>query len=188
MAGKLPTFIDLATQSTTLPVAFVVKAASALSTVSDTPVGFPTAPASVSEPARAHRHWRWRWLSVAAVSVVLALAVVFFLDPWLRRTLEKQVNEQTHGQYRLRVGALHTSLWHRSIRLRHLRLRPAALVADSLPRLRLDLAQLRIAGVGLWALLRKQVVPIDSVVLDSARLQVLALAQRPTKNAARPLH
>ena len=125
---------------------------------------------------------------MAAVLVVLTLVAQLLLDPWLRRTLEKQVSKQTHGQYRLQVGALHTSLWHRSIRLRHLRLRPAAQVADSLPRLRLDLAQLRISGVGLWALLRRQVVPIDSVVLDSARLQVLALAQRPAKDVGQPLH
>ncbi|GAB3864164.1 hypothetical protein GCM10028824_01320 [Hymenobacter segetis] len=110
------------------------------------------------------------------------------LDPWLRRKLEQQVTTQTHGQYRLQVGALHTSLWQRAIRLSGLRLRPAPTVADTLPRIRLDVAQLDITGIGLLALLRKGVVPIDSVVLDSARIEVLALAQKPTKNAGKPLH
>ncbi|GAA4034347.1 hypothetical protein GCM10022409_18390 [Hymenobacter glaciei] len=120
--------------------------------------------------------------------LVLTLVVQQLLDPWLRRKLEQQVTTQTHGQYRLQVGGLHTSLWQRAIRLSGLRLRPAATVADTLPRIRLDVAQLNVTGVGLLALLRKGVVPIDSVVLDSARIEVLALAQKPTRNAAKPLH
>ena len=127
-------------------------------------------------------------LSVAGLVLAVVLAVVFLLDPWLRHTLEKQVNKQTHGQYQLKVGELHTSLWRRSIRLVGIRLRPAAVVADTLPRLRLDLARLHVSGVGLWALLRKQVVPIDSLVLDSANIDLLALARRPTRHAGRPLH
>ncbi|MFC7668304.1 hypothetical protein ACFQT0_13640 [Hymenobacter humi] len=74
------------------------------------------------------------------------------------------------------------------MRLRHVRLRPAATVADTLPRVRLDVAQLNITGVGLLALLRKGTVPIDSVVLDSARIELLALAKATTKNAGKPLH
>ena len=110
------------------------------------------------------------------------------LDPWLRRKLEQQVSAQTHGQYHLRVGALHTSLWQRAIRLSGLRLRPAATVADTLPRVRLEVARLDVTGIGLLALLRKGVVPIDSVVLDSARIDVLALAKKPTRHARQPLH
>ncbi len=118
----------------------------------------------------------------------LLLVAQHLLDPWLRRKLEQQVSTQTHGQYRLQVGALHTSLWQRAIRLSGLRLRPAATVADTLPRVRLDAAQLHITGIGLLTLLRKGVVPIDSVVLDSARIEVLALARKPTKRAGQPLH
>ena len=127
-------------------------------------------------------------LSIVGLVLAVVLAVVFFLDSWLRHTLEKQVSKQTHGQYQLHIGGLHTSLWHRSIRLENIRLRPAAEVADTLPRLRLDLARLHVAGVGLWALIRNQVVPVDSVVLDSANFDLLALARRPTRNAGRPLH
>ena len=120
--------------------------------------------------------------------LVLTLVAQRLLDPWLRRQLEQQVTTQTHGQYRLQVGELHTSLWQRAIRLSGLRLRPAATVADTLPRVRADVRQIDITGIGLLALLRKGVVPIDSVVLDSARIEVLALAQKPTRNAGKPLH
>ena len=119
---------------------------------------------------------------------MLTLVAQRMLDPWLRRKLEQQVTTQTHGQYRLQVGALHSSLWQRAVRLSALRLRPAATVADTLPRVKLDVAQLDITGIGLLALLRNGVVPIDSVVLDSARIEVLALAQKPTRNAGKPLH
>jgi len=127
-------------------------------------------------------------LGLLVVLGLLGLVGLQLLDPWLRRTLEKKVATQTHGQYRLQIGGLRTSLWQRAVRLRQVRLRPAAVVADSLPRVRLDAGQLHVTGVGLWALLRKGVVPIDSVVLDSARIEVLALARKPTKNARRPLH
>jgi hypothetical protein len=130
----------------------------------------------------------WWLLGVAVLLLVLTLVAQRMLDPWLRRKLEQQVTTQTHGQYRLQVGALHTSLWQRAIRLSGLRLRPAATVADTLPRVRLDLAQLDITGIGLLELLRKGVVPVDSVVLDSVRIEVLALAQKPTRKAGRPLH
>ena len=140
-------------------------------------------------PVPPRRHWS-RWLlGSLTLLALLGLVALQLLDPWLRRTLEKQVATQTHGQYRLRVGALHTSLWQRAIRLRHLRLRPAAqVVADTLPLVRLDVAQLNVTGVGLWALLRKGLVPIDSVVLDSARIEVLALARKPNRNSSKPLH
>ena len=122
------------------------------------------------------RRGLWWLLGVAAALATLTLAAQHLLDPWLRQQLEQQVAAQTHGQYHLRVGTLRTSLWQRAIRLGGLRLRPAAVVADTLPRVRLDVAQLNITGVGLLALLRKGVVPVDSVVLDSARIEVLALA------------
>ena len=130
----------------------------------------------------------WWLLGVAVVLLGLTLVAQRLLDPWLRRKLQQQVATQTHGQYQLQVGALHTSLWQRAVRLSGLRLRPAATVADTLPRVRADVAQLNVTGIGLLALLRKGVVPIDSVVLDSARIEVLALARKPTKKAGQPLH
>ncbi|WP_457064822.1 hypothetical protein [Hymenobacter sp. UYAg731] len=139
-------------------------------------------------PTSRPRRWVWWLLGVVGLLLGLTLVAQRLLDPWLRRKLEQQVSTQTHGQYRLQVGALHTSLWQRAVRLSGLRLRPAATVADTLPRVRLDVAQLDVTGIGLLALLRKGVVPIDSVVLDSARLDVLALAQKPTRNAGKPLH
>ena len=147
----------------------------------------PADSAAVPPPAPPRRWGGWLLGGVALV-ILLALVALQLLDPWLRRCLEKQVAKQTHGQYRLQVGGLHTSLWQGTIRLRGLRLRPTATVADTLPRLRLDVARLNVTGVGLWALLRKKQVPIDSVVLDSTRIEVLALARRPTKNAGQPLH
>jgi hypothetical protein len=65
--------------------------------------------------------------------VVAGLVASHFLDPWLRRALERQVAEKTHGQYHLQVGELRTSVWERAIRLRRVRLRPAAGLADTLP-------------------------------------------------------
>ncbi|HEX8326985.1 MAG TPA: hypothetical protein VF629_05560 [Hymenobacter sp.] len=152
------------------------------------PVDSGAVPTPQQEARSPRKRWVW-WLAGAlGLLLLVAVAARLFLDPWLRRTLEKQVTTQTHGQYRLQVGELRTSLWQRAIRLREVRLRPAAQVADTLPRIRLDVAQLHVTGVGLLALLRKGVVPIDSVVLDSARIEVLALALQPTKNAGQPLH
>ncbi|SFP72118.1 hypothetical protein [Hymenobacter arizonensis] len=146
-----------------------------------------SAPKKAATTPRPRRWGRWL-LGIVGLLLVLAFVALQFLDPWLQRKLEKQVATQTNGQYRLQVGELRTSLWQRAIRLRNVRLRPAATVADTLPRVRLDVEQLNITGIGLLALLRKSVVPIDSVVLDSARIEVLALAQKPTKNAGKPLH
>jgi hypothetical protein len=127
-------------------------------------------------------------LGVLGLLVVLGLVAPHFLAPWLRRTLIRQVASQTHGQYQLQINTLHVSLWQRAVRLRGVRLRPAAVVADTIPRVRLDVAELHVTGIGLLALLRKGVVPIDSVVLDSAHIEVLALARRPTKEANKPWH
>ena len=123
-----------------------------------------------------------------ALGLGLGAAARYWLDPWLRRQLETQVTRQTQGQYRLQVAGLETSLWQRAVRLRGLRLRPAAQVADTLPRLRLDVARLHVTGVGLLALLRRGTVPLDSVVLDSVRLHLLTRPRRPGRNARRPLH
>ena len=191
LVGKLRLFIDLATQSTTLTGAICVTRFPS-ETVSELkqPTALPplSAPPAPEAPTPRPRRWMWGLLGVALLLLILTLVAQHLLDPWLRRKLEQQVTTQTHGQYRLQVGALHTSLWQRAVRLSGLRLRPAATVAGTLPRIRLDVAQLDITGISLLALLRKGVVPIDSVVLDSARIEVLALAQKPTKNAGKPLH
>ncbi|GAA3964790.1 hypothetical protein [Hymenobacter antarcticus] len=139
-------------------------------------------------PTPRPRHWgRWLLGGLALVAGIW-LALTLWLDPWLKRQLEQQVTRQTHGQYRLQVGELRTSLWQRAVRLSGVRLRPAATVADTLPRIRLDVARLNVTGIGLLALLRKAVVPLDSVVLDSVKIELLALATQPTKNAGKPLH
>ncbi len=159
--------------------------------VPETPAAtnFSTGPASPDGPPAA-RSGRWLWwlLGLAGLLLGLTLLASRFLDPWLKQKLEQQVATQTNDQYHLQVAELRTNLWQRAIRLRGLRLRPAAQVADTLPRLCLDAARLHITGVGLLALLRKGVVPIDSIVLDSARIEVLALARKPTHTASKPLH
>ena len=144
-------------------------------------------------PSRPPRPRRWSWghwllLTVSGLTLLLALAVTFWLDPWLRRTLEEQARTRTHGQYRLQIGGLRTQLWQKSLVLRRVTLTPTGpTVADSLPRLRLRLAHLTLAGVGLWPLLRRETVPLDSLALDSLRLDLLALPRR-TARANRPLH
>jgi hypothetical protein len=122
--------------------------------------------------------------------VVLALVAVWLcLDPWLRRTLEKQVTKQTHGQYQLAIGTLTTEWGPRALHLRRVALRPTARpLADTLPRLTLYLGRLDLQGVGLLALLRGRTVPLDSLVLDSLRVQVLALAKKPAPHPGPPLY
>ena len=148
----------------------------------------PLPPHPVPPAAPAPRRRGWWLLGALALVAGLALAARQLLDPWLRRTLEQQVATRTQGQYRLQIGALETSIWQRAVRLRHLRLRPAGTVADTLPRIRLDVARLHLTGVGLLALLRQDLVPVDSLVLDSARLEVMARARRPTNKPSQPLH
>ncbi len=138
--------------------------------------------------ALAPPHNRQRWALGAAAGLALLLGVaLLLLDPWLRRTLEKQVAEKTHGQYTLRIQTLKTSLWHRSLTVQQVALRHTGPVADTLPQLALTLARLDLRGVGLWALLRRQVVPIDSLGLDSVRLHFEA-ARRPVPGPERPLY
>jgi len=111
------------------------------------------------------------------------------LDPWLRGKLEKTVTTRTHGQYALRVAGLRTELLARSLHLRGVALRPATgQLADTLPRLSLRLARLDLSGVGLLALLRGRTAPIDSLTLDSLRLDVVALARRPAPHPTPPFY
>jgi hypothetical protein len=139
-----------------------------------------------------HPWGRWlRWgLGLFGVLLVAAvLAIWLGLDPWLRRTLEKQVAKKTHGQYQLTIGHLDTKLISRALHVQNIVLRPTnAPLADTLPRLTLRLARLDLSGVGLLALLRGRTVPLDSLVLDSLRVQVLALAKKPTSRPTAPLY
>ncbi|UOQ77887.1 hypothetical protein MUN84_04370 [Hymenobacter sp. 5516J-16] len=140
-------------------------------------------------PAPPRRHWgRWLLLGVGLLVLLAGLGVTFFLDPWLRRTLEEQVAQSTKGRYQLRVTELRTSLWQRRATLRGLHLRTTAATSpDSarLPRLQLALGRLNISGVGLLALLRRQEVPVDSITLDSLTLH---LASLPQGGSQQPLH
>ncbi|MDJ0366990.1 hypothetical protein QMK33_17715 [Hymenobacter sp. H14-R3] len=131
-------------------------------------------------------HWV-RWLLAGLALVILAALswLKWGLDPWLRRQLTQQVTKQTHGQYTLAVNDLRTELLARSLHLRGVVLRPATpTLADTLPRLEARLARLDLHGVGLLALWRGTTAPIDSLTLDSLRLEVAALARRPAP--ARP--
>ncbi len=126
---------------------------------------------------------------MALLLVGVILAVWLGLDPWLRRTLEHKVAEQTHGQYELHISQLETKFSPRSLHLRGVVLRPSTTtIADTLPRVQLRLARLDLSGVGLLALLRGQTVPVDSLVLDSLRVQVLALAKKPAPHPTPPLY
>lgn len=130
-------------------------------------------------PSRRRSHWWWAAGNVAVLALLLAIGR-HFLDPWLRRTLEQQVATRTGGRYHLRIGQLQTSLWHRSLYLRNIQLRPAGSPAwgrneSRWPRLLADIPVLRIAGVGIWAAVCGRVVPVDTVLLAGARLRVLQL-------------
>jgi len=126
---------------------------------------------------------------LAGLLVAGTLAVLFGLDPWLRRKLETAVAEQTHGQYQLRINSLETKLAARAVHLRGLALRPATnVVADTLPYLALRLGRLDLSGVGVLALLRGHTVPLDSLVLDSLQVRVLALAKKPAPHPTPPFY
>ncbi|WP_210114495.1 AsmA family protein [Hymenobacter elongatus] len=135
---------------------------------------------------------RWRyWTGGMVLSLLLLVGIaVAFLDPWLRRMLEKQVAEQSQGRYQLRIGELHTSLWSRAMRIQNIELRPAKnnqlWQQTTLPRLLATIEEVRISGVGLGALLRGTLVPIDTVRVAGLRLRALQL---PKANPnAKPLH
>lgn len=110
-----------------------------------------------------------------AVAITVALAQ---LDPWLRRELEQQVSRQSHGAYQLRLGALRTHLWGRSLELQQVQLLPdphhRGAWPAALPQLRLTLGTARLSGVGVLAALRGGVVPVDSLVVSDLSLSVPA--------------
>jgi hypothetical protein len=142
-------------------------------------------PDSSASDVAARRPWgRWVLYGLALLLLFGLAWLKWGLDPWLRRKLEQQVTTKTHGQYRLQVASLRTEVLARSLHLRGLALRPATpTLADTLPRLEARLASLDLQGVGLLALLRGHTVPIDSLGIDSLRVQVAALARRPPRPA-----
>jgi hypothetical protein len=144
---------------------------------------------SSAHPARPGHWGRWLLLGLALLLLAALAWLKWGLDPWLRGKLTEQVATQTHGQYALSVGELRTRLLARSLHLGGLHLRPATpTLADTLPRLTARLASLDVSGVGVLALLRGGTVPIDSLILDSLRLDVAALAKRPTSHPGPPLY
>ncbi|MDO7885521.1 hypothetical protein [Hymenobacter cheonanensis] len=126
---------------------------------------------------RGGRGWRWAGASMLALGLVLAVALAQ-LDPWLRRELEQQASRQSHGAYELRIGALRTQLWRRSLEMSQVQLRdnpqwrgpwPAAL-----PHLGLAVGTVRLSGLGVLALLRGGEVPLDSLTLNDVGLSLPA--------------
>ena len=155
-----------------------------------------SSPILVPEAPAHHAPWRWlRWIvgGVAVLLLLLATALLT-LDLWLRPLLEKQVATQSHGQYELRIGGLHTSLLAGSVRLRNVRLRTsttrrAALdSASRLPQLRLDLGRLDVTGIGLWQAVKRDVVPVAYVGVDSLCVRLTSTLPAGTAADTLPLH
>ena len=131
-------------------------------------------------PAAGLRWKRWVVGGLLLLLVVLGGALLA-LDPWLRHSLEKQVAKRSNGRYNLKISDLHVSIWQQSVYVRGVHLRTKAVISDTsdLPPVRLDLGHARLVGVGLWSLVRRGVVPIDSLVLDSLRARLLAAPSLP---------
>lgn len=144
-------------------------------------------PAVTVPPAR-RRWFRWGLAAGGLLGVLVWALLTFGLDPWLRRAAQERVQTASKGRYQLRIGNLQTSLWHRRVQLRAVRVHTVATNPDSvgLPRVEAALSCLELTGVGLWALLRRGEVPVDSVLLDSVAVQ---LHGWPAATAsAQPLH
>ncbi|MBO0360163.1 hypothetical protein J0X19_19535 [Hymenobacter sp. BT186] len=157
----------------------------------------PVSP-SVSAPAPAATSSAWRWwqwlLLVLAVLVGAAAVAVLTLDSWLRPLLEKQVATQSKGQYELRIGNLRTRLAAGSISLRNVHLRSNAArqaATDSaarLPEARLDVGRLDIAGIGLWQLIKREVVPVKYLGVDSLCVRLTSVLPTSSASDSVPLH
>lgn len=141
-----------------------------------------------SQPAEPRRRWAW-WQWLGLILVVLAVLVgilLLALDPWLRRKAEQEVAARTHGRYQLHISSLRTNLWHGVLEVQGIRLRTSTAVASKLPVLTLDVDRVRVSGVGLWQILRRQEVPVDSLLISVVRLKWGAW---PTpEQAAEPLY
>ncbi|MBX0288920.1 DUF748 domain-containing protein [Hymenobacter sp. HSC-4F20] len=143
----------------------------------------------VTTPPAPPRRWgRGLLLLLVLLGGLLGVGLTFFLDPWLRRTLEQQVATSSHGRYHLHITELRTHLWRRGLTLRGLQLSTLPATSSdtaTLPHLRLTLGRVQVNGIGLLALLRRQEVPVDSITLDSLRVHLAAL---PRPATPQPLH
>ncbi|QJX45480.1 hypothetical protein HMJ29_00415 [Hymenobacter taeanensis] len=135
-------------------------------------------------------HWGWWLLGGLCLLGIAAIIALHQLDPWLRRKAEQQVATASRGRYHLHIGSLQTSLWDQTLAVRGLWLdtNPAISPTDSarFPRVKLAVGRLDVRGIGLLALLKKGVVPIDSVVLDAVALQLAAMPA--TAGSSQPLY
>ncbi|WP_303311836.1 hypothetical protein [Hymenobacter sp. BT730] len=150
------------------------------------PVLLKTAPTHQPEAPRSRWAW-WQWLALALTTVAVLVAILLLaLDPWLRRKAEQEVASRTHGRYQLHIRELRTDLWQGLLEMKGIQLRTRPAVASTLPTLTLDVGRVRVAGVDLWKLLRRQEVPVDSLIIDAVRLESATWpAPKPT---AAPLY
>ncbi|GAB3839915.1 hypothetical protein GCM10028821_43910 [Hymenobacter jeollabukensis] len=130
---------------------------------------------------------RWLWWLAGTLAVLLILSVVAarLFDPWLRHKLEQTVADKSQGRYELRIGSLRTSLRQRTLTLRRVWLRPAGWprqtavpAGKEAPWLLLTVDEIRLAGIGLGALLKGEVVNVDTLLIRSVRARVLRTPER----------
>ncbi|WP_460677381.1 hypothetical protein [Hymenobacter coalescens] len=146
---------------------------------------------AASPPAR--RRFRWLWWLLGLLGLLgLAVVAARLFDPWLRRTLERQVAAKSQGRYELRIGSLRSSFAQRAVTLRRVWLRPTGwprrqpAAGQPAPWVLLTVDEVRVAGIGLGALLRGEVVSVDTLRIRTVRARVLSTPQRPA--AGKPLH
>ena len=147
---------------------------------------------SAPTPARRSR-WLWWLLGIVLLLGGLGLVALRLLDPWLKRRLEQAVVEKSQGRYELRIGALRTNLRQRSLTLRRVWLRPGGwpgkqrVPADkTVPWLLLTVDEVRVAGIGLGALLRGEVMNVDTLLVRTVRARVLSTPEHG--GTSKPLH
>lgn len=145
-------------------------------------------------PSRPRRRWVWWLLGGLALLLGLGVLGARLLDPWLRRTLEQQVAEKSGGRYQLHVGSLRTSFSRRAITLRRVWLRPAGWPRRQPPSgkagaagVLLTVDEIRASGIGLGALLRGEVLNVDTLLIGTVRARVLSTPEGRSADA-RPLH
>ncbi|AYA35866.1 hypothetical protein D3Y59_01660 [Hymenobacter oligotrophus] len=157
----------------------------------------PKAPANhahTAANAQPRRLRRWLWWVGGVLLLLLGLVAIGLnmLDPWLRRTLQEQVARKTNGQYELRIGALRTNLRQGSLTLRNVWVRPAGWpnhqpkAGQPAPWLLLTVDHARVGGVSLGALLKGELVAVDTVLIETVRARVLGTPTNP--GGSQPLH
>ncbi|MCC3160600.1 hypothetical protein LJ737_25405 [Hymenobacter sp. 15J16-1T3B] len=150
-------------------------------------------PSAAPPPTRRRLRWLWWLLGVLVLLVGLGVVGARLLDPWLKRKLERTVAERSGGRYELRIGALHTSLRQRALTLRRVWLRPggwprprAVPPGTEAPWVLLTVDEIRVAGIGLGALLKGEVVNVDTLLVRAVRARVLRTPERG--GTRKPLH